>query len=424
MAITRAEFLRLTVGTLVATPLIGSRHRADLSARGVAAQPADADRATRVARVLEEYDAQGIHRTGTAVDNRSADWLVDLARASGANARRDTFKLGRVDLRSAYIEAEGRRAEGLPLFDGTFTGPQGVVGRVAPPEHGQPIALVVLDNAGISSEGRILEALRRSNKHQAIVAVTAGTRPGLTPTNADRFATPYGLPVLQVDTDDHLWLRDLTARGVEARLVADAARTPAEASNVTATVAGRNPNLPPLVVMTPRSGWWHCAAERGGGIACWLESLRAVAAAKPPRTVMAIASSGHELGHFGLDAFLESRRDLVKSAAAWIHLGANIGARGGVPRLQASDDRIEGWASDALARAGAEVKQRVPRGTRPGGEARNIHDGGGRYLSLLGSSPFFHHIDDRWPAAVEIAAVVRFSEAISNLAVRLAGDSI
>ena len=62
------------------------------------------------------------------------------------------------------------------------------------------------------------------------------------------------MPVLQIDTEDHLWLRDLTARGVEIRLVAHATHTPSEASNVVATVTGREPNLAPLVLMTPRSG--------------------------------------------------------------------------------------------------------------------------------------------------------------------------
>ncbi len=171
--------------------------------------------------------------------------------------------------------------------------------------------------------------------------------------------------------------------------------------------------------MTPRSGWFHCASERGGGIACWLEAIRAVAAAKPARSLLAIASSGHELGHFGLDAFLERQPHLIKGSAAWIHLGANIGAAGGTPRLQASDDGIEGMADEALKNAGGRVSARLPRGTRPGGEARNIHDGGGRYISLLGSGPHFHNIDDRWPAAVDINAVSRFADAFAALAVRL-----
>jgi hypothetical protein len=57
------------------------------------------------------------------------------------------------------------------------------------------------------------------------------------------------------------------ARGSDARLVVDATRTPAEALNVGAA-ARQGRVLPPLVVMTPRSGWWQCASERGGASPC------------------------------------------------------------------------------------------------------------------------------------------------------------
>ena len=70
------------------------------------------------------------------------------------------------------------------------------------------------------------------------------------------------------------------------------------------------------MVMTPRSGWWSCGSERGGGIACWLEIMRAVHAAKPARDVLFVASSGHELGHLGLDAYMARRPDLVRAARA------------------------------------------------------------------------------------------------------------
>ena len=84
-------------------------------------------------------------------------------------------------------------------------------------------------------------------------------------------------------------------------------------------------------------------------------------------------------------------------------------------------EEIGALAVAAMATAGTRVDQRVPLGTTPGGEARNIHVGGGRYVSLLGSSPFFHSRDDRWPAAVDIPALARFARAFSDLAVTLAG---
>jgi hypothetical protein len=154
-----------------------------------------------------------------------------------------------------------------------------------------------------------------------------------------------------------------------------------------------------------------------------MESIRAVSAAKPLRPAIFIASSGHELGHYGLDAFLKEHPALIKDAAAWIHLGANIGAAGGQMRLQSSDDEIEAKMVKALDEATATVRQRVPRGTVPAGEARNIHVGGGRYVSLLGSGKFFHTQQDRWPVAVDVDAVTKFATAVSNLAVAIASST-
>ena len=233
--------------------------------------------------------------------------------------------------------------------------------------------------------------------------------------NAMRFAEPYGVPVVQVGSTDAGWLHEAAGRGDRATVIAHAVRVADTAGNVTATVRGTAADLPPVVVMTPRSGWWHCASERGGGLACWLETIRAAASARPSRGIEFVASSGHELGHLGLDAFIAERRGLVKTAAAWVHLGANIGAAGGRMRLQASDDQMEERASASMARAGTSIADRVPRGTVPAGEARNIHVGGGRYVSLLGSGPYFHSLADRWPDVIDVAAIARYAAAVADL---------
>ena len=404
---TRAEFLRCLFGLAPAM----------LAPRWVFAQ-GDAVR-TRIADLIKIYDAQGIHRTATPVDNASADWLRRMTTVAGAESQLVSFPLDRVDVRAAYVDINGQRIEGLPFFDGGFTGETGIVGRFGLPDSGADIVLVTLDEAAISSEGQRIAELRKNPAVRAIVGITAGASPGLSPSNAVAFVRPYGAPVLQVGSEHQAALKEQAARGTSATFVASAARDDTTALNVVATVAGRTATLPPLVVMTPRSGWWQCASERGGGLACWMEAIRAVAAAKPARRAIFIASSGHELGHLGLDRFLAQHDGLIKDAAAWIHLGANIGAAGGATRLQASDDQIEQMASRALEASGATVRQRVPRGTVPAGEARNIHVGGGRYVSLLGNGPHFHNQSDRFPDAVDVDAVTRYARAISALAVEL-----
>ena len=384
------------------------------------AQAVGSDPRARISTIIETYDRQGIHRTATPIDSASGDWLRQVAAAAGAEARLAPFAINRVDVRDAHLEAGGRRIEGLPFFDAGFTGDTGIVGTLGAENSNADIVLLTLNAAAISSEGQSIAALRRQTNRRAIVAVTSGGAPGLCPSNAVAFAKPYGLPVLQVGSEHQAFLNQLAVAGSPATLVASAGRTSDQAFNVIATIAGREPDLPPLVVMTPRSGWWQCASERGGGIACWVESIRAVASSRPRRPVVFVASSGHELGHYGLDAFLYERPNLIKGASAWIHLGANIGAAGGQMRLQSSDDEIEARAVRAIEQAATSVAQRVPRGTVPGGEARNIHVGGGRYVSFIGSGPAFHTQQDRWPAAVDVDRVTRFAQAVATLAVSLA----
>src|SRR4029453_19030310 len=139
------------------------------------------------------------------------------------------------------------------------------------------------------------------------------------------------------------WLKEQAAARAEATVVAVATQTATQAFNVSAKIAGSDPDLPPLVIMTPRSGWWRCASERGGGLACWIETMRVLARARPARDCHFVACSGHELGFLGIEAYLEHRPDLVTRAYQWIHFGANIGSPRQANIFHPSDDRESHW---------------------------------------------------------------------------------
>jgi hypothetical protein len=415
LLLTRRSLLRLCASAAAGTAL--PFHPALATAQPPSADP---NRRERVADVFRAYHFQGSHRTATAVDSDSAQWLAGEASRAGAQVTPRRFTVDRLDLHACFVESGGVKRESVPFFDGGTTRPAGITGPIGAPESGAPIALVTLNSAAIASEGQSIAALRRGSAAQAIVAITEGGMPGLCPSNAASFLDPYGVPVLQVSSTAKDWLTRLAQSGAPVRVVVDATRTSASADNIVASIRGRRPELPPVVVMTPRSGWWQCVSERGGGLACWLETMRAVAGAAPDRTVRFIASSGHELGHLGLDAFLREEPSLVQGAHAWVHLGANIGAANGRMRLQASSDEIEALAMEAMESAGANIDVRVPRGSVPAGEARNIHVGGGRYVSLLGSGPYFHNPLDLWSYAVDLDAVVRYAAATAQLTLALA----
>ena len=176
-----------------------------------------------------------------------------------------------------------------------------------------------------------------------------------------------------------------------------------------------------MVAMTPRSGWWSCASERGGGLACWLEIMRTVRDVRPARDVLFVASSGHEIDYRGVEVFIDRRPRIVARAKAWIHVGANIGAaQGPGTRVQASDDEMESTIVEVMVDAGLRIDRRIPRGTVPAGEASNVHQGGGRYMSIIGSNDLFHNPRDRGPEAVDLKAVERFASALAMVAKSLA----
>lgn len=385
--------------------------------RDMAAKQTGGERLERIARVIAGYDVQGWHRTATNVDDASGQWLAALLSEAGVEAEIEEHRIARFDPELSRIEAGGVTIEGLPAFDGGVTGPGGIAGKLGPPGSDARIAVV---DAPLQSAAE-LDRVRRSGRHAAIVAITRGEAPGLAPHNAPAFRTPYGPPVLQVTSEAAPALADAVARGLRARVVAHGRRVLAIAGNVAGTIEGSDPELPPLLVMTPRSGWWQCASERGGGIAAWLEVARALAERPGARTVHFLASTGHELGHWGLEEFLARRPGLASGALATIHLGAGVGCAAPLRSLlYSSGPELRALAVAGFAAASATVPAVPPEGAVPPGESRTIHEAGGRYLSLIAANAHFHLQSDRWPDTVDVPAVAAVATAMAAAARKLA----
>jgi len=240
--------------------------------------------------------------------------------------------------------------------------------------------------------------------------------------NADPFNPPSGCLAVQLPASCIEQLRAACAAHEVAHISCQAAFVPASSANVVARAEGLDPTLPPVVVLTPRSGWGPCASERAPGLACLLEALRAVAAAgRPPRRpVVFAATSGHELGHLGLTRLMG---DLGQSFFAWVHLGANLGSR--LPAewpvwYQASDAYLEQLLVGSLREAGNEqIKLITKIGEKPLGEVREVHEQGSRYVSLMAANPRFHHPTDTYPDAVDMDKTVRICRAVIQVVLSL-----
>lgn len=315
----------------------------------------------------------------------------------------------------------GKVADAIPLYDCTYTDSQGITGRIGELGSDADIGVVTAFPNASSPGGQALMKARREDRHKAIIVITdENMPPGIAIHNAEDFTSPFGPPTVQVSNADAPWIQKAAASGAEGTVVAHCDYVEAKGVNVGATIRGSRPELAPLVIMTPRSGWWACASERGGGIAAWLEMMRAISGSGAVRDVVFTANTGHELGHIGLDHYLDSRRALIKDAAMWIHLGANFATAisPGIA-VQSSDEQARKLTLDTLSQHELKPDAEFKPGQRPLGEARNVFDGGGRYISLLGRNGLFHHPADIWPGAVDLEKTNRWAGAFTEIAVKL-----
>ena len=384
--------------------------------------PAVADLTARATAWLRAWDSHDQHRTGTPGDQAGAAWLLEQARALGATPVTEDFPFHRLEPTAAYLELDGRRIEGVPVFDAPTTGPAGVTGHIGSAGSDAAIGLAELAPQAVYSGA--YRKLRVDATHAGLVILTNGQHPGLALLNAEQFSAPYGAPALQVTSDAGAAVHAAMARGASVRLVTAGRRVPAQAANVVVRLPGRDAARNRLVVMTPRSSWWQSTAERGGGLVCWLESLRALLAAPRGCDVVLTANSGHELGHLGLDDFLVRRPGwdgpAANGGAVWVHYGANLGAAGGRLSLLSNDAALRTFGQATLTEAKQPPDVMAPATLLPSGETRDIHRAGGRYLTLVGSNPWFHMPQDRWPQAVDAGAVARIAAAGARLVTALA----
>ena len=395
-----------------------SRRAALISGAAIGVGGASVDTEGGIATLIEAWDSQGIHRTATEGDEAGADWLAREAASFGAKRGFEAFTLDRIDPTAAFVEIDGARIPGVPMFDGPMTprtGVQGLAEKAAP--GGQAlIGVTELSPLVVYSEQFV--TMRRTSQYKALVVATKGGQPGLALLNAEAFRKPYGPVILQVSSEARDAVFAAVGRGAVLRVVAASRRVPATARNLVVEIKGRDAGRAPLVVMTPRSSWWQSTSERAGGIIGWLAVLRALVAAPPANDVVFVASSGHELGHIGLDDFM-ARRPGWEKTATWMHFGANIGAAGGALDLQSASDDLRELGTGELSRAGRPADTVSPKTLVPNGESREIHRAGGRYVTLVGSNPLFHLPQDRWPHAVSVPDIARIAAAFARLAVVL-----
>jgi hypothetical protein len=130
---------------------------------------------------------------------------------------------------------------------------------------------------------------------------------------------PWPVPVVGVAGRDAPALLAALGQTVEVAIAGTA--RPGRSNNLIATRKGAGK---PLIVSTPKSGWFTCAGERGSGLAIWLALARRFA--RSDRDLIFMAASGHEFDGHGGRLFAEHLAPKPAEARGWLHIGANVAA--------------------------------------------------------------------------------------------------
>ena len=225
-------------------------------------------------RRIRAYEEMGDHRTGREADNRTSWWMIEELRKVGVEAHPQTWRFPRVEIHGASIRFGPWDIPAVPTFDSAFTDHHGLTGTLRT-DNGTGIVLWQFspdDQERMATGVYTSFELARQDGADGIIMVMGDPEGHPVVRNAERPLDPIEVPVLQVAPMDAGPLLD--AVGSEITMISDGGRVDAPADNVIGTIPGADPDAEPVVLMTPKSGWYTCAAERGGGIAIWIEVAR------------------------------------------------------------------------------------------------------------------------------------------------------
>lgn len=368
---------------------------------------------------VKTYADMGDHRTGALADRQCLAWMSEHFSRLGYRVETPSFAYQHVETREALVEVGSQAANLMPLWPAHFA-PDAISAQVAitpwdaPGEIEGRIAIArapFMRSASVFDPAfeRPLRALLAGRPAVLIIA-TEGPTGGLIAQNVSPRTAPYPCPTALIAPSD---LDRLAPSGV-ARVTLRGTTAPATAHNVVA-VHGQGPRQ--IVISTPISGWFRCAAERGPGIALqralarrWMELPDRL---RRDATLHLLATSGHELGGIGAHAWLKSHAPKPEDTHFWLHLGAGIAAYpwrqtptglrrmlGGPDAtrlLMVSDRRDLAAASAAFA---GQPSYEQPRLVAPGeavGETAIWMRAGYRRVAGFAAAHSFHHVPGDGP---------------------------
>ncbi|MEQ1755490.1 MAG: hypothetical protein ABL973_15315 [Micropepsaceae bacterium] len=220
--------------------------------------------------------------------------------------------------------------------------------------------------------------------------------------NVSQEDRPWPVPVILVAPRDQPLLKTAQTSGQQITVrVNGAYHHKVAARNVIGQCNGGAKRS--IVISTPVTSWFTSTCERGPGIACLLAIARQVNTRWPRANFIFAATSGHEVGHGGMEKFIECGAPTPEATDVWIHLGASLACYGWHSeagqwvrddvvdvrrRVMLRSQEIAGIANRCFSSIGGMTLTGEAAAV---GELREVHRAGyERFVGMAGSHTFFH----------------------------------
>lgn len=243
-----------------------------------------------------EYAGLGLHRSGSEVDRRTAEWAASWLSQFGFDVRVEAVDFP-VWTASGQVRADGVEIEHLAV-------PYSFTGRAATSSVHRMAIDVASGGMPAVLDRPMAEA--RDAGAGALVGATRHPLGDLVGVNRHDL-TVSGMPTFLVAGRHAEALCDAT---IEVEY--DAEIVPGSTWNVIATSPGVDADV---MLTTPLNGWFTCAGERGTGIAVTLDLARRSIG----ESIAVVLTGGHELGYLGAHHLV----DRVRFPSVF-HVGASV----------------------------------------------------------------------------------------------------
>ncbi|WP_179401467.1 hypothetical protein [Burkholderia guangdongensis] len=375
---------------------------------GVAAQPADATSGQALYADVLHFEQFGIHRFGSAGQNAALDWIADRLKSDGFTVEEQRFSVDRqYFLDDASLKVGGTTLTVMPQWwlperaaRFSLSAPIVREGDAA----GKFVRVTIPYDRGAYLGARQRDAVAQAvQRHPAAVLLTIDHPSGeVFAYNVAQTDTPWPVPVILVAPKDVPMLEAAEKTGEPVTLSVN--------GHYEHNVPGRNiigrldrGKARTVVVSTPESSWFESTCERGPGIAAFLATASVAAQSLKDVNLVFVATSGHEVGHGGMEYFIRDKAPKPQDVAVWLHYGASLAcyaqpadaSRSSGARPINSDSRFL-LMTDDVARyvepAFKDVAAQHVTGPRASvGELRDIIGAGYSHVfGMAGLHPLFH----------------------------------